>query len=431
MKKYIAQIITPIQDFLLLWIGQSISQLGSSMTSFALIIWAYQKQGTVMSIALLSVCSYMPYVVVSLFAGALIDRYNKKKIMLICDTVAAICTIGALTLLFTGNLQIGHLYVINAISGFMNAFQGPASKVAITLIVSEDQYTRVSGLRSLSDSMISVFTPILATAVVSIFGIGMVFTVDLLTYAISFISLLLWVKIPHTVVSHSKKTNFIEESWQGVLYLKENKGFLYLMLFMAGINLMAAMAFYSVLPAMILARSDNNAKILGLVSSAMGIGGIVGGFLVSIVKPTKNNVKTIFVSAALSFLLCDVLLGVGKNPYIWILAAFAGNIPIPFLSAAENALLHSKIPLYIQGRIFSIRGSLQFITIPIGYLAGGFLADQVFEPLMGSSHRIQQFLAIIVGSGTGSGMAVIFIGTGILGFTVSVLSYHNKHIQGL
>ncbi len=423
-----------LKNFFLLWFGQSLSQLGSSMTSFALIIWAYKQQGTVMSIALLSVFSYLPCILISLFAGAVIDRFQKKKIMLICDTIAAMCTICAFTAISFGILQVWHLYFINAISGVMNAFQSPVSKVVITLIVPKEHYINVSGLRSLSDSIISVFNPVLATTIISFFGISTVFVIDLMTFFVAFLSLLLLVKIPKSItpeMNNFTESNLINESLQGFNYLKKNIGFLYLMLFMAGINFLAAMAFFSVLPVMVLSRSSGNEQILGLVNSAIGVGGIVGSLLVSIIKPTNNKVKMIFVSVALSFLLCDIFLGVGRNPYIWVLAAFAGNLPIPFLNAAENSLLQLKIPTDILGRIFSIRGSIQFITLPIGYLAGGFLADKVFEPLMSNSTKAQSLLGHIVGSGKGSGMAVIFVITGILGFTLSIISYKNKFIREL
>lgn len=404
------------------------------MTSFALIIWVYQRQGTAMSVALLSVFSYLPYVLVSIFAGALIDKFNKKRMLFICNTVATICSLFTFCLMSFGILHVWYLYVINLILGFMNAFESPVSKAVITLIVPKEHYTRTSGLRSLSDSIILVFSPVLATTLVSLLGINIIFIFDFITFVIAFFTLLLLVEIPRIGIietKDNKKSNILIESLQGFVYLKENKGFLYLMIFMAGINFIASVAFFNILPAMILARTLNNEKILGLVSGAIGVGGIVGGLLVIVFRPTKSKVKTIFVSLALSFLLCDMLLGIGRTPLIWIFGAFAGNLPIPFLNAAENYLLMSKIPKSIQGRIFSIRGTLQFITVPIGYLVGGVLADKIFEPLMIHSEKAKSILGRIVGVGNGSGMALMFIITGISGFVFSVILCNNTHIRKL
>ena len=118
-----------------LWATQLLSTLGSSMTSFALIVWAYQQEGSALSSALLAVCSYAPYVLMSIFAGALIDRWDTKKTLLICDALAACGTLTIALLLHSGGLRLWHLYLINALSGLMNTIQQPASEVAVTAIL--------------------------------------------------------------------------------------------------------------------------------------------------------------------------------------------------------------------------------------------------------------------------------------------------------
>ncbi|SHJ08360.1 Major Facilitator Superfamily protein [Clostridium cavendishii DSM 21758] len=424
--------IYEFKNFLLLWLGQSLSQMGSGMTSFALILWAYQKQGTAMSVALLSVFSYLPYVLVSIFAGALIDKFNKKRILLICNSVAAICLLCVFYLMSFGMLKVWYLYIINFILGSADAFEVPVTKATITLMVKEEYYTTVSGLRSLSNSIISVFSPVLATTLVVAVGFKVIFTIDFISFVIAFLNLLMLVKIPREYNEEkNEETNILNESLQGFIYLKKNKGFLYLIIYMAVINFISSVTFLNILPAMILARTSNNEKILSLVSGAIGIGGIVGGLLVTIFKLSKNKVKIIAISSALSFVLWDVLLGVGKIPFVWIFSAFVGNLPIPFLNAAENYLLMSKIPKSIQGRIFSIRGALQFSTVPIGYLVGGLLADKIFEPLMLNSEEARNIFGYFVGVGKGSGMALMFIITGILGFILSFMLYNNKYIRNL
>lgn len=122
-----------IRDFALLFTGQTVSQLGTNMTSFALIIWTYTKNGQVMASSLLAICSAIPYLIVSLFGGAVVDNTNKKKIMLICDFVAAVCLFAILSCFISGILELWILCVVNMLSGFMNAFQNPASQVAVSL----------------------------------------------------------------------------------------------------------------------------------------------------------------------------------------------------------------------------------------------------------------------------------------------------------
>ena len=183
-------LITDLKTFLILWSTQSLSQLGSSMTGFALTLWLYQKTGSALQTALLSICSYAPYVATSIFAGAFSDRWNKKKIMLACDTFAACCSVIVLFLLKAELLQPVHMYLLNAVSGLMNSVQQPASDVAMTIIIPDKYYQKASGLKSLSNSLITIFNPVLATAVFSLLGMEAVISIDLTTFAIAFLALL-------------------------------------------------------------------------------------------------------------------------------------------------------------------------------------------------------------------------------------------------
>ena len=152
MKSIKKNEIYELRDFFILWSTQSVSQLGSSITAFALTLWLYDKTGSSLSTAALTICSYTPYVLMSIFAGALTDRFDKKKTMLICDILAVLCTVSVLILFNTNHLMVWHLYALNAISGLMNTIQQPASEVAMTLIIPEKYYQKTSGLRSLSST---------------------------------------------------------------------------------------------------------------------------------------------------------------------------------------------------------------------------------------------------------------------------------------
>lgn len=140
MKPIKKNVLFELRDFYILWSTQSVSQLGSSITTFALALWLYEKTGSSLSTATLSICSYAPYILMSIFAEALTDQFNKKKTMLGCDMFAVICTITVLVLFRTNRLMVWHLYVLNAISGLMNTVQQPASEVAMTLIIPEKYF---------------------------------------------------------------------------------------------------------------------------------------------------------------------------------------------------------------------------------------------------------------------------------------------------
>lgn len=417
------------KQFIIFWISQSISQLGSSMTAFAMTIWTYKETKSAMAVSMLMFCTYLPMIIASVFAGAYIDSHNKKKIMLVSDTVAAICTCILWLSISMGRLQLWHIYLINIVIGFMNAFQTPASTVIIGLIVPENAYSRASGMSSFSNSLITIVMPMLTTFLTSFWGLSMVIVFDLITFLFAFITLMFFVKLPKNQKVQEKNDNFKNEIKIGFSFLKEHKGILYLILSIAVLNFFSNITYENILSPMILARSGGNDMILGVVSGVLGVGGIVGGIIVSLKEIRGNKIKIIYFCAAVSFLFGDFFMGIGNNVFIWSIAALAASIPIPFISAQQNVILYKCIPQNIQGRVFAVRNALQYCTIPLGILLGGSLADYVFEPLMRT--EFSTFLSKILGSGAGSGMALMFIITSILGFISSVLGYTNRHIRSL
>ena len=203
--------LNPLKDFLILWSTQSVSQLGSSITAFALTLWLYEKTGSSLSTAALTICSYAPYILMSIFAGALTDRFDKKKTMIICDMLAVFCTIIIFGLYNTDQLMVWHLYALNAVSGLMNTVQQPASEVAMSLIIPEEYYQKTSGLRSLSRSLISILNPLIATALYAFIGLNGVIAVDVGSFLIAFTALQFLLKFRKAIVKEGKVFSFLQK----------------------------------------------------------------------------------------------------------------------------------------------------------------------------------------------------------------------------
>lgn len=237
--------IHDLREFLILWSTQSLSQLGSSMTAFALTLWLYEETGSALQTATLTICSYAPYVIMSIFAGALSDRFDKKKTMLVCDLLAALSTMIVFALYLTNHLVVWHLYAVNAFSGLMNTVQQPASEVSTTLLIPKKQYQKASGLQSLSRSLISILNPLFATALYGLVGLELVIALDLGSFVVVLLALLFLIKIP--AVAGDKKESVLMLAKGGIAYLKNTPMIHTMILFMAGINLVAS-AFDAVLP---------------------------------------------------------------------------------------------------------------------------------------------------------------------------------------
>lgn len=416
--------------YILFWLSQSLSQLGSAMTGFALILWTYEQSGRAMSVSLMSFCSYVPYVLVSLFAGAFVDRHSKKAIMLTADSIAAMGTLTVLAFAVNDRLTIWNIYAVNAIIGFMNAFQSPACAVAVGRMVPQEKLSNVSGMNSFSSSLVSVLSPVIAAFLFAVGGLSVILLIDICTFLCAFFVLAFMIHIPEDY-SKEVKDPIWSGAWAGFCYLRREKGLRLMVLTMALINFFSRLTYENILSPMILARSGNDRLALGIVNAIMGVGGIAGGILVSCGKGSKNSARMIYVSAALSFLFGDLLMAVGRSALVWSAAGIAASLPIPFIMAGQNVIIYRKVPKEMQGRFFAVRNAIQFSTIPLGILLGGILADYVFEPFMQSEGLLSRALSLLTGKGPGSGMALMFLCTGALGFAVSLLSYRKREIKEL
>lgn len=407
-----------LKKFYILWTTQSLSQLGSSITAFALTLWLYEKTGSSLSTAALTICSYAPYVIMSIFAGALTDRFDKKKTMLVCDVIAVLCTITILVLFNTNNLMIWHLYALNAISGLMNTVQQPASEVAMTLIIPKQYYQKTSGLRSLSRSLIAILHPLIATALYSIMGLNGVIAVDIATFMIAFVALKFFLTIPK--VPSSPKESVLILAREGLGFLKNNPMIMTLIIFMSGVNLISS-AFEATLPGFILPNPKGGQTILGIVTSCSGIAMIISSLIVPVLPKPKNRVRVVYLTMLFALGSENLLLAFSREPVLWCIGQILGWILVPVMGANLDIIFRSSIPVELQGRVYACRNTLQFFTIPIGLFLGGFLVDNVCEPFMAGIGEFT-LLNILFGTGKGSGAALVLFILGVSGIIMCLIT---------
>lgn len=290
-----------LKSYTILWATQSLSALGSGMTSYALVLWLYLNSGSALKTALLSVCSYAPYVIMSIFAGALSDKWNKKKTMLICDLIAALSTVAVLILVKTVSLMPWHLYLINAVNGLMNTVQQPASEVAATLLIPKEFYQKTSSMRSFSQSLNSILTPVIA--------------IDLSTFAAAFLTLLFFIKIPEAAEKSSGSESLLRSTREGLLWLKSKPLIFNLIIFLAFINLIAS-TYDAALPAMVLSKSIGGKAVLGAVNTCVGIATLAGSVITAVIPAPKNRVRAICLALFLSMSTENFMLAFGNLPVI-------------------------------------------------------------------------------------------------------------------
>lgn len=407
-----------LRDFYILWSTQSLSQLGSAMTGFALTLWLYEKTGSALSTATLRICTYAPYVLMSIFAGAISDKYDKKKIMLGCDALAALTTVLVFFLYKANLLSMWHLYAVNAVSGLMNTVQQPASEVAYTLVVPREYYQKTSGLQSLSRSVVTIGNPLLASALYGLAGLDTVIAVALFTFAVAFLALLLFIRLPYVHRETGKEEKVLKLAKEGLQFLRRNPLVLDVILFMSGVNLIAS-AFDAVLPALIIPRSGN--RVFGMVTSCSGIAMVLGSMLTTVMPKPRNRVRVIYLTMLFSLGTENFLLAFSRNPVLWCIGQVIGWMLVPVMSANQNVIMRNTIPVELQGRVYACRNTLQFFTIPIGLSLGGFMVDKICEPLM-SANSSSILLATLFGSGKGSGAALMMFVLGISGVALCLFT---------
>ena len=415
---------TGMRGFTVVWSGQVVSLLGSGMTWFALTIWAWELTGQATALALVAFFHFGPTVLLSPIAGALVDRWDRKLVMMLSDLAAGLMTIVVLLLYATGRLEIWHLYLTGAFAGAFAAFQFPAYSAAVTTMVPKEQYVRANGMLSLAESASGVFAPLAGGILLGIVGVPGVLMIDVVTFMVA-IGALLLVRVPPPQTTESGregKGSLWRESLYGFRYIFERPSLLGLQLVFLASNLTASFAF-AVLAPMILAQTGNDQVMLGGVQSVLGIGGVVGGLLLSVWGGPKRRVHGVLLGMTLSSLLGELVLGLGNGPLVWGIGAFFSSFFIPVINGSNQAIWQAKVAPDVQGRVFSARRLIAQLSWPIATLLAGPMADFVFEPAMAAGGALGGAFGGLVGTGAGSGMSLMFVTTGLMGVVVGLGGY--------
>ena len=423
--------IKDLRSFLLLWGSQTVSELGTAMTDYAVVIWVYGKTGTASGVTLLTLCIFMPTILFRFVAGTFADRMNKKRIMLVCDLAAACGSAAVFVLYSFSALQVWHIYLISILLSFMNSFQVPASFVATSLLVTKEYYSRVSGLQGFSGSVVSILAPALGSVLLAFGGLKAVLLCDLATFAVAFLVLLFLIRIPEPErAPENADEPFLKSCGNGIRWLRDHKAILRLALFMAVVNFLAKMGNDGMISPFVLGRTGGDQRVLGLVESSVALGLLAGSLLMTFLKPVRRKTRLIFVTCAFIF-GGNVVQGLTVRPWLWCAAGFASYLVAVVMNVSLTTVMREQVPVEMQGRVFSAKDTLQNGSIPAGLFLGGMLADHVFEPFMAAPSPLQAFLSRFFGTGSGAGIAVMFVLVGIAGIAVSLTRLGKKEYRSL
>jgi DHA3 family macrolide efflux protein-like MFS transporter len=410
--------------FTVVWAGQVVSLLGTAMSQFALTLWAYEVTGQATPLALVAFFFTVPMVVLGPFVGVLVDRGNRKLMMMLSDLAAATVSLIILVLYATDSLQIWHLYVTATITGTFQGFQWPAYSAAITLMLPKEQYARANGMLDMAGNSSQIFAPLLAGALIAPLGLGGILVVDLISAAVA-VGTLLLVHIPQpprTEAGREGAGGFTKEMAYGFRYIFARPSLLGLQtVFMVG-NFFAGLAF-AVLAPMILGRTGNDELAFGSVQSAGAIGGLIGGLAMSAWGGPKRRVHGVLLGWFCAALLGQTVMGLGRALPVWAAGLFVMGFVSPFINGCNQAIWQAKVAPDVQGRVFATRRLVAWLVSPLSQLLAGPLADQLLEPAMAEGGRLAPVFGGLVGTGAGAGIGLLFVFTGLLAALAGVGGY--------
>lgn len=415
---------TGMIGFTIIWIGQIVSVLASAMSQFGLTIWVFERTQSATVMGLMQVFFITPFLLISPFAGVMVDRHNRKLMMMVSDLAAGLGTIFVLVFNWLGMLEVWHLYMTSIIFGLGMSFQWPAYSAAISTMVPKEQYGRANGMMSLIEAGPGVIAPLLAGALLPFIGLTGLLLIDVVTFTFA-VGTLLFVHIPHpprTVEGAQGQGNMLQEAAFGFKYIFARPSLLGLqMVFFAG-NLFTGMLFTLMAP-MILSRTDNNSLLFGSVQTAGAIGGVIGGVLMSAWGGFKRRVHGVLIGWMFTG-VGSAILGLAGGLPVWIAGIAIAALTGPLVNASNQAIWQAKVAPDVQGRVFSARRLIAWLTNPISPIIAGTLADYVVEPQMRvTSSGLSQTFGWLVGTGPGAGMGLIIVFCGVIIVLVGLAGY--------
>jgi len=418
-----------MRTLLTIWIGQFASLLGSEMTNFAITIWAWEVSDRATALSFILVAQQIPRLLISPFAGIICDRFSRKQLMLLGDFVAGLSTIVLLVLFLSDRLEIWHLYISGAINGLFGYIQALAYSASMSLMVAKQHYARAAALQSLQISGGYVLAPALAGSIYAIAGLGSILAIDLGTFVVAILTLSL-VSIPQPNSSETDLTPTSPKLQQltfGLRYLWTRPSLLALLSFFLINNFIDSLNF-AILPAMVLARSGNDATIVGTLYAFFGAGGAIGGLTISIWGGPKRRIHGV-LTGNIIWKFGLVVLALAQRTSVKMGTAFVSGFCSPFPSSSSQAIWMAAVEPEVQGRVFATRFFLGQLAAPLGAAIAGPLADRVFEPAMQPGGTLASILGSIFGTGQGAGMALQMTLVSICGAIVALGGYGIRQLR--
>lgn len=416
--------------FLILWCGQFISLIGSFLASFALGVRIYQLTGSVTKLGLVFACAFVPGILFSPVAGSLVDRWGRKRALLVSNCGAMAVALTLATLLVTHTFAVWNVYLVTIANSVMSSLQEPAFGSTVPLLVPKRHIGRANGLLLLAISASQVLAPVIAGFLLLAIKLQGIILINCLSYGVALITLL-FIRIPHPQpedeAQETKPTTLLGGFAQCWRYVMARRGLVNLMILFGALCFFVAFVDVLYIP-LVLAFASTGA--LGAVLTVGGVGMITGSLAMSAWGGSRRRTTGVLGFALL--LGAALVLG-ALRPSVPLIAVaafiFLGSQPL--IEGSYRSIWQTKIEPSMQGRVLALQNMVTTAPQPIAYLLAGPIADGIFQPLAGRRHVRSGVLATVVGNGPGRGFALLLLCIGVLVMVTAAWGRLNPRIRHL
>lgn len=412
--------------FLLLWSGELISAIGSGLTSFGLGVYVFQQTGKASAMALVTLLAFMPSLLLSAVVGVLADRYDRRLLMMLGDSLSVVGLVFILICMLHGEAQLWQICVGVTISSVFSSLLEPAYKATVTDLLTKEQYTKASGLVQVAGSAKYLISPVIAGFLLTVSDIKLLLIIDICTFFVTVTSTLA-VRSGLASKKCEQTKSFIREFKDGWGAVSENRGVLVLVIM--GSAMTFFLGFIQTLSApMILSFSGSSA--LGTVETISATGMLVTSVLIGIFPIKRGYAKMLSISLFCTGIFMAVF-GLRESIVLICVSGFLFFAMLPFANTSLDFLIRTNIDNDLQGRAWGLIGVISQLGFVAAYALSGMLADYVFTPLLNDGGVLAGSVGKIIGTGSGRGTGFLIIMAGVLLCVTSVILYNVKSVKKL
>ncbi|MFJ6208491.1 MFS transporter [Lysinibacillus sp. NPDC092081] len=414
------------KKFLLLWSGQLISAIGNGLTAFGLGIYVFQQTGKASAMALVTLLAFMPSLLLSPVAGVLADRYDRRLLMVLGDSLSAIGLVFILICMLSGEAQLWQICVGVTISSVFSSLLDPAYKATVTDLLTEEQYTKASGFVQVAGSAKFLISPIIAGFLLTVSDIKLLLVIDICTFFVTVISAL---AVRRGLVSkkYEQTKSFFHELKDGWRAVSENRGVLVLVIVTSVLTFYLGIIETLSIPMLL---TFTNSSVIGTVESIVATGMLVSSVIIGFLPIKKGYVKILSFSLFFEGIFMAVF-GLRENIVLICLSGFFFFAMMPFANSTLDFLVRTNIDNSVQGRAWSLIGVISQLGFVVAYALSGILADYVFTPLLVDGGLLADTVGKITGTGQGRGTGFLIVIAGILLCVTSFILFNLKSVKKL